>query len=112
MTQSVTLENLSPDDLAEGLREARYVLIDVREAHEHNAERIASAHLHPLSRFDPAALPQEPGREIVLHCGTGKRSALAAAQCGRVGRPVTRHLAGGLLAWKARGLPTLTGQPA
>jgi len=82
------------------LREPGVVLVDVREPAEFAAERIAGAINHPLSRFDPALLPA--GR-VILHCGVGKRSAMAMARCDAA----VTHMAGGLAAWKAAGLPTL-----
>ena len=85
------------------------VLVDVREANEYAAECIAGALLHPLSRFDPAALPQT-GAEIVLHCGSGKRSQTAFDACRRAGVRVRSHMAGGIQAWKAAGLPVAPGR--
>ncbi|MGC8468930.1 MAG: rhodanese-like domain-containing protein [Acetobacteraceae bacterium] len=110
MNEAATLETLSPEEVMEGLRSGRYLLVDVREPHEHHAEAIEGAVLHPLSRFDPAALPRKQGCEIVLHCGSGKRSAMAVAKCLGAGHRVNRHLAGGIIAWKARGLPTVSAR--
>jgi rhodanese-related sulfurtransferase len=83
------------------------VLVDVREAQEHTAERIDGAKLHPLSSFDPASLPS--GKEIVLHCGSGKRSETAYKACLKAGVSVRSHMGGGIQAWKAAGLPTVGG---
>lgn len=110
MNQATAVQDLSPEEVIEGLRRGRYLLVDVREAHEHQGERIEGALSHPLSCFDPAALPRKDGCEIVLHCGSGKRSALAVAKCLGAGYQVNRHLAGGILAWKARGLPTVSAR--
>jgi rhodanese-related sulfurtransferase len=81
------------------------VLIDVREAGEHAAERIPGALLFPLSHFDPAGLPQH--RQLVLHCGSGTRSAAAYDQCAKAGVAVRSHMSGGIGAWKRAGLPTV-----
>jgi len=86
------------------------LLIDVREPAEHAAEHIAGALLVPLSRFDPASLPQQEGREIVFHCAGGKRSAAAVARCLDQGLAHTRHMTGGIQAWKEAGLPTVAGK--
>jgi rhodanese-related sulfurtransferase len=80
-------------------------LIDVREQQEHQAERIDGAICMPLSRFDPKALGVDPAT-VVFHCLSGKRSAMAVTLCQRVGIAVSRHMRGGLVAWKAAGLPT------
>jgi rhodanese-related sulfurtransferase len=62
--------------------------------------------LLPLSAFDPAAIPDPDGREVVFSCATGKRSARASEIAQAAGLPYRSHLAGGIVAWKAAGLPT------
>jgi rhodanese-related sulfurtransferase len=99
---------LSPTIIQDRLRRHEIVLIDVREPQEYAAERIHGALLFPLSTFDPAALPLPQDRPVVLHCGSGKRSAKALAACAAAGIPVAQHMAGGLLAWKSAGLPTVS----
>lgn len=82
------------------------VVIDVREPAEYGFERIPGALLMPLASFDPAALPVDTGRTMVLHCGTGRRSGMAAQKMldsGMVAEAV--HLAGGIGAWKQASLP-------
>jgi rhodanese-related sulfurtransferase len=107
MTVSAGLRDLSPVSIQKMLRERSIVLIDVREPQEHVAERIDGALLFPLSSFDPAALPSPEGREVVFHCGSGKRSAMAVAQCLKRGFVHTAHMAGGIQAWKAARLPII-----
>ena len=108
MTVSTHLRDLSPAAIQKMLRERSIVLIDVREPQEHVAERIDGALLFPLSTFDPSAVPSPEGREVVFHCGSGKRSAMAVAQCLKRGFIHTAHMAGGIQAWKAARLPTMT----
>ena len=57
----------------------------------------------------PDEIPDPEGRTVVFACRSGKRSVTAslAAQAG--GKPYDSHLAGGMLAWKAAGLPSKTG---
>lgn len=90
------------------MREGRVRLLDVREADEHAAERIDSAVLMPLSTFDPASVRVEPGMPIVAHCKSGKRSAEACARLCAAGRGEVYTLQGGIEAWKAASLPTIT----
>ncbi|MEE3623977.1 rhodanese-like domain-containing protein [Nitrospirillum sp. BR 11752] len=91
---------------AHGLvRDGHAILIDIREAGEHALERIPGAALYPLSSFTPDALPQG-GPAVILHCGSGKRSATAMAKCRAAGVPCYGHVEGGIMAWKAAGLPT------
>ena len=100
--------DVSPKLVHDRLARHEIVLIDVREPQEYAAERIHGALLFPLSTFDPGALPLPKDRPVVLHCGSGKRSAKALAVCAAAGVPVHQHMAGGLLAWKAAGLPVVS----
>jgi rhodanese-related sulfurtransferase len=81
-------------------------LVDVREPEEFAAEHIPGAINQPLSRFDPAALPQAGGTMVVLQCAGGKRSGMALDKCAAAQAAIDTHLGGGLAAWKAAGLPT------
>jgi len=112
-----TLEELSPVELKALLDHHRALLVDVREPDEFAAQRIPGALLHPLSTFDPAALPTDGSRLLVFQCGSGKRSATAARAYVAAGAERATHLAGGIGAWNAAGLPTIrldpaTGRPA
>lgn len=108
----MTRQDLEPKAVAAALKAGEALLVDVREPHEFAAERIHGALLHPLSTFDPAALPSDSARPVILQCGSGKRSGDALARCAAAGVPVSAHLAGGIMAWKAAGLPTVAVDPA
>jgi len=97
---------LEPEEVARGLVEGRVLLVDVREPNETDLERYPEAFLLPLSMFDPHAIPDPAGREVVFACSSGKRSVTASLAAQSVGLPYDAHLAGGLKAWKAAGLPT------
>lgn len=101
----------TPQEVSGALRQGRIVLVDVREPMEYASERIHGALLFPLSTFDPKALPQDAGKPIVLHCGSGKRSATAFDLCRAAGVSVAAHMGGGIGAWKAAGLPTVSIDP-
>ena len=108
----MTMENLEARDVARWLAERSIVLIDVREPAEFAAERIHGALLYPLSTFDPLVLRDLGERRLVFHCGSGMRSAKAVAACQAAGLQVESHLTGGIQAWKAAGLPTISADPA
>lgn len=84
------------------------LLLDVREQEEYDEERIPGGTLLPLSeltaRFDE--LPE--GVEIIAQCRSGKRSAQATDFLRAQGLNVT-NMEGGILKWKAEGLPTEGG---
>ncbi|CAM3310392.1 rhodanese-like domain-containing protein [Asticcacaulis taihuensis] len=102
-----TVKNLTPAEVREGMEKDEIVLVDVRELNEHNAERIKGAVSVPLSRLETAKLPDAEGKRIVMHCAGGVRSARAVTVCRKRGLTVDHHLAGGIAAWKAHGLPTI-----
>jgi rhodanese-related sulfurtransferase len=79
------------------------ILIDVREEEEHAEENIPGAALHPLSRFDPTLIPQDPRKKAVLHCLVGSRSLKAAEMLVESGFHQVFHMEGGILAWIAAG---------
>ena len=97
--------DLTPAQVKAALDAHEILLVDVREPGEFGTERIRGALNFPLSTFDPAALPDADGRRVVFQCGSGKRSAMAVDRCRRAGHSHDAHLAGGILAWKAAGLP-------
>ena len=103
-----SVRDLSPEDVARGLAEDRILLIDVRELNETAVERYPEAVVVPLSTFDPGDLPDPQGRQVVFACRSGRRSVTASQAAQLAGLPYDAHLAGGILAWKAAGLPTET----
>ena len=103
-----TVRDLTPEEVAEGLAGDQILLVDVREPQETAGERISGALLVPLSQFDPLELPDPRGRMVVFTCGSGIRSIKAAEIAQAAGLAFDAHLAGGIKAWKAAGLPTET----
>jgi rhodanese-related sulfurtransferase len=102
------VRDLTPQEVARGIEEGRMVLVDVREPNETALERFPGAVLVPLSAFDPAEIPVPAGREVVFTCRSGRRSVTASLAAQEQGFAYAAHLAGGILAWKAAGLPTET----
>jgi rhodanese-related sulfurtransferase len=101
--------DLSPGQLHALLDAGEALVVDVREPQEFQAGHIPGAVNLPLSRFDPAALPDAAGRRLVLACAAGGRSGRALAACDSARAAVEGHLAGGLGAWAAAGLPVARG---
>ncbi|GAA1391263.1 rhodanese-like domain-containing protein [Luteococcus peritonei] len=90
------------------------LLVDIRDVREVEREgMIPGARLAPRGMLefwvDPASPYYKPelddGRRLVLYCGSGWRSALAAEVLTRMGRDDVAHLAGGFSGWKQAGLP-------
>ncbi|MFN7999032.1 MAG: rhodanese-like domain-containing protein [Bryobacteraceae bacterium] len=85
-----------------------HVLVDVREDNEWNAGHAAGAvHLGKgiIERDIEAKVPDKDA-VIVLYCGGGFRSALAADNLQKMGYKSPISLDGGWKAWQAAGLPT------
>lgn len=113
MNGSIEPLNLSPAETAQAQQAGEALIVDVREPAEFAVERIAGALNLPLSIFDPASLLAvvDPSR-VIFQCGSGMRSMKAVMACRLSGLPADRHLAGGIGAWKAAGLPTVRIDPA
>src|SRR5688572_33066742 len=100
--------NRAVDDVARGVRDGTMLLVDVREPNETEVESYPDAVVVPLSSFDPAQIPDPEGKRVVFACRSGRRSVTASLAAQDLGYPYDSHLAGGILAWKAAGLPTKT----
>lgn len=94
------------------------LLIDIREPAEYNKGYIPGALLAPrgLLEFEIHGIVQRTctdqnsapeDRDIVLYCGTGGRSALAAQTLDTMGYRNARSMAGGIVAWAAARLPVI-----
>src|SRR3954466_7771682 len=103
-----TVEDLYPEDVAKGLAEGTTLLVNVREPNETEVERYPEAVYMPMSEFNPTALPDPAGKQVVFACRSGNRSVTASLVAQHAGLPYNAHLAGGIKAWKEAGLPTDT----
>jgi len=85
-----------------------FTLVDVREESEWNAGHIPGAtHLGKgvIERDIEQKIP-DVNREIVLYCGGGFRSALAAENLEKMGYTNVISMDGGWRGWKEAGYPT------
>jgi rhodanese-related sulfurtransferase len=103
------VHDLTPEEVSKGMADGRYLLVDVREPNEVAVEAYPGAVVVPLSTFYPQDIPDPQGRQVVFACRSGKRSVTASLAAQADGLAYDKHLAGGMLAWKAAGLPTETG---
>ncbi|MEM0964034.1 MAG: rhodanese-like domain-containing protein [Bacteroidota bacterium] len=84
-----------------------FTLVDVRERHEWDRGHLPGAvHLSKgtIERDIEAVIP-DTATHIVLYCGGGYRSALAADALGRMGYENVASMDGGWRAWTDRGYP-------
>ena len=104
--------DLEPETVFARLKAGEVLLVDVREPAEFGFERIHGALLHPLSTFEAKAIPADSRRQVVFHCGSGKRSRKALEAFMKATGQEAGHVAGGLGAWKDAGLPFIRIDPA
>ena len=89
----------------------RFLLIDVRKESEW-----ANGHLPQAVYLGKGVLERDiehvvpnPSSEIIVYCGGGFRSALAAHNLGRMGYTNVTSMDGGFRAWTAADLPIVKG---
>ncbi|MBV9007621.1 MAG: sulfurtransferase [Verrucomicrobia bacterium] len=102
------ITEISPGEAAAQARTGEAKIIDVREKNEWDAEHISGAmHLsRGMLEVEIEEAVSDPNTVLILHCGAGGRSALAAESLQKMGYKNVRSMAGGFKAWKADGLPT------
>lgn len=92
-----------------------WALVDVREADEFAAGHLPGARHYPRGflevRADLEHSKRDPwladrSRKLVLYCGGGHRSALAAQTLQRMGFAHVRSMTGGWTGWTERHFPT------
>ena len=82
-------------------------LLDVRELHEWEINRIAGARLTPLSQFEQYIPQLNKEDDIVLYCYKGKRSMTALQKLRQAGFKNLHSLAGGIDRWAQEVDPSL-----
>jgi rhodanese-related sulfurtransferase len=112
-----TIRECSVNDVRD-CRDSGTILLDVREPAEFGRGHIPGAHHLPrgMLEFEVHGLIEkvrtdevsQEDQDIVLYCGTGGRSALAAETMAALGYRNVRSLAGGIVAWNQAGLPVAT----
>jgi rhodanese-related sulfurtransferase len=92
-------------------RNDRFHFIDVREDNEFAGDRAAGArHIgRGVLERDIESLIPEHDADIVLYCGGGFRSALAAESLGKMGYTNVTSMDGGMRAWREAGYPVDKG---
>ena len=99
-TISVTTLEHMLKERDEGARD--FVLVDVREPNEYEINQIPGSVLIPKGEFlNGHALEQLPpsGKQVVMHCKTGVRSAETLAIVKGAGYSDAVHVGGGVAAW-------------
>jgi rhodanese-related sulfurtransferase len=91
-------------------RKEQFLLIDVREDNEWNKDHLPNAiHLGKgiIERDIEQQVP-DLGSPLVLYCGGGFRSALAADKLQQMGYTNVLSMDGGIRGWREKGYPLTT----
>ena len=87
------------------------VLVDVRQPHEIERERIEGAIAMPLTDLESADLRAIGSRKAIFFCHSGGRTRMYAGQLEAKAAGVCEPhvMSGGIVAWRRAGLPTVVG---
>lgn len=97
---------ISPAEAANLIKEKKDLqLIDVRTPGEYEAGHLAQAKLIPLQELESRAGEIDKSKPILLYCRSGHRSGNALKLLHGQGYAQAKHVAGGINAWQAAGLP-------
>jgi rhodanese-related sulfurtransferase len=102
------IEEISPEEVQEKLDSGDdFVIVDVREQDEWEESHIAGAEYLSKGIIERDVGEEYPDtdKELVLYCGGGYRSALAADNLQKMGYRNVKSLAGGFRSWTEAGLP-------
>lgn len=94
----------TPRQVAELLAQSGVQLVDVRQAYEHEAGRIAGDRHIELAELATRASEIDQGKPVVFYCRSGARSSMATQAFRQAGYEAY-NMSGGLLEWEASGLP-------
>ncbi|MBI4568149.1 MAG: ThiF family adenylyltransferase, partial [Planctomycetes bacterium] len=104
------VDEINPTELKMMLDEQRdFLLLDVREPHEHEIARIPGSRLIPLGQVEARAaeLDAWKNKPIVVHCKMGGRSRKAIGMLKAKGFTKLKNLYGGILQWAEQVDPTV-----
>ncbi len=102
------MNEISLDDVKAKLdRGETFMLVDVREESEYAADHLPGAiHLGKgIIERDIENLVPDPATPLVLYCGGGFRSAMAADNLQKMGYTKVLSMQGGIRGWRERAFP-------
>jgi len=114
------IRTLSVEQAAQRLHDPDAVFVDIRDVRELEREGLIPGAVHaPRGMLEFWVDPQSPyyreifgsGKEFILYCAGGWRSALATATLQDMGLAPVAHVAGGFGAWKQAGQPVEQKKP-
>ena len=111
------VKTYSVEDVRARLGDAKVQIIDIRDVRELADGTVLGAYHAPRGMLEFWVDPESPyhkkmfadeGKEFILFCGLGWRSALAAKTLQDMGMTNVAHMDGGYTEWVKAGAPTET----
>lgn len=111
------VKTYSVDEVKARLNDPQVQIVDIRDVRELAGGTVVGAYHAPRGMLefwvDPASPYHKPvfadeGKEFILFCGAGWRSALAAKTLQDMGMTNVAHIDGGYAEWVKQGGPTET----
>lgn len=111
------VKTYSVDEVKARLSDPNVQIVDIRDVRELTAGTVVGSYHAPRGMLefwvDPASPYHKPlfadeGKEFILFCGAGWRSALATKTLQDMGMRNVAHIDGGYAGWVKRGAPTET----
>lgn len=111
------VKTYSVDEVRARLNDPKAQIVDIRDVRELTAGTVLGAYHAPRGMLEFWVDPESPyhkplfadeGREFILFCGAGWRSALAAKTLQDMGMRNVAHIDGGYAEWVKQGAPTET----
>lgn len=101
------VKHINPSDAFNAITNGDAVILDVREINEVQLERILLDRVlnHPMSMIMDRLPYIAKDQNIIVACPGGVRSVKVANLLNLQGYPHVANLDGGLMMWKAKGLP-------
>jgi rhodanese-related sulfurtransferase len=107
----------SVEDVKAKLNDPKVQIVDIRDIRELNAGTVVGSFHAPRGMLEFWVDPESPyhkplfadeGKEFILFCGAGWRSALATKTLQDMGMRNVAHIDGGYAEWVKQGAPTET----
>jgi rhodanese-related sulfurtransferase len=99
------MKNITVEELKQKMDRAEKVnLIDCREPHEYEEANLGGR-LIPLAKIQTMQIEEIEdlkNEEVIVHCRSGKRSAMACLMLDQMGFTNTYNVVGGILEWQEK----------
>jgi len=99
------MKNITVEELKERIdRGEKINLIDCREPHEYEEANLGGR-LIPLGKIQTMQIEEIENlrdEEVIIHCRSGKRSAMACLMLDQMGFTNTYNVVGGILDWQEK----------